>query len=57
MSKVLCAWCGVLMKDGALPISHGCCKSCVATLLGEVSPPVSPVERAIEETQRSRRVA
>lgn len=25
-----CAWCGVLLRDGALPISHGICARCDA---------------------------
>ena len=29
---VLCAWCGVLIRPGKLPASHGCCASCAARL-------------------------
>ncbi len=28
LPKVLCAWCGGLMRDGCLPISHGLCADC-----------------------------
>lgn len=37
--RTLCGWCGVLIRDGRLTpdgnSSHGCCPSCLATLLAE----------------------
>lgn len=30
--KVICAWCGFLIRDGGLPISHGLCLPCRAKL-------------------------
>lgn len=50
-TKVVCSWCNVVMAEGALPASHGICPSCSAKALGE-APPVSTVERTIEEAQR-----
>jgi hypothetical protein len=46
------------MKLGnpALPISHGCCKSCVATLLAELDAPVSP-DHLSDPVARERRIA
>lgn len=34
--SVLCAWCDAVLfaGDPAKPVSHGCCKSCAARLLG-----------------------
>lgn len=26
--KTLCAWCGLVIRDGSLPVSHGICVSC-----------------------------
>lgn len=28
--KTVCAWCNVVMKDGAEPVSHGICATCEA---------------------------
>ncbi len=28
--KILCAWCGAVIRDGSLPVSHGICPSCEA---------------------------
>ena len=27
--RTVCAWCAKLIHDGALPVSHGCCPTCV----------------------------
>jgi len=27
-AKVVCAWCGKVLKEGAEPASHGICQSC-----------------------------
>lgn len=32
-SKVVCAWCGKLLKDGKEPISHGICEPCAKKVL------------------------
>lgn len=29
---LLCAWCGVLIRPGKLPASHGICPACAETL-------------------------
>jgi hypothetical protein len=26
--RVVCAWCGLTIRDGMLPISHGICSKC-----------------------------
>jgi hypothetical protein len=31
--KVVCAWCGKLIRDGLEPISHGICPVCVESEL------------------------
>jgi hypothetical protein len=38
--KVICAWCGLLMKEGTAgaPTSHGLCPKCEAKLLAEMEP-------------------
>lgn len=53
--QLICSWCQPpsVMREGALPASHGICPTCSQALLAEVVP-VSAVERAIEETQRHR---
>lgn len=28
-SRSICAWCGVLIREGSEPISHGACEPCV----------------------------
>jgi len=28
MMRVICSWCGALVRDGALPASHGICPPC-----------------------------
>ena len=29
-SKVVCAWCGALVRAGREPVSHGICEHCLA---------------------------
>ncbi len=29
--KLICAWCGAIIKDGPGPISHGICDPCAAS--------------------------
>ncbi len=36
MSKVICAWCGLLLRDGTLPASHGLCETCATRLHAEL---------------------
>jgi hypothetical protein len=33
--KVVCSWCQLVMRDGALPISHGICPACRAKFEAE----------------------
>lgn len=33
VNRVHCGWCGRLIRDGGLPVSHGCCESCARGLL------------------------
>src|SRR4029077_10515562 len=49
-TKLVCAWCTAVLREGGLPASHGCCPACSAQMLGDT--PVSEVERTIEEHQR-----
>ena len=37
-AKVVCAWCGLVLKDGTEPISHGICETCSQHLLS-IDPP------------------
>ena len=30
MPRLTCSWCGTLMRDGALPVTHGICLSCTS---------------------------
>ncbi len=30
LSKVICAWCDRVLRQGSLPVSHGLCASCAA---------------------------
>lgn len=32
-NKVVCAWCGAVLKDGEEPISHGICELCSEKVL------------------------
>jgi hypothetical protein len=34
--KVVCAWCGVTLRDGVRPISHGMCVCCRALMNQEL---------------------
>lgn len=34
--RLECAWCGTTIRDGKLPISHGCCKACSEKLLAQM---------------------
>ena len=34
MTRMLCAWCGCVIRDGDLPISHGLCSSCERRYFG-----------------------
>lgn len=52
--KLLCAWCGVLMRDGTEPVSHGCCPKCIHLMLGDPALSIPEAERRLEEAQRSR---
>ena len=35
MMKLICSWCGLEMRDGSLPASHGVCPTCAAKLHAE----------------------
>jgi hypothetical protein len=53
--KTVCSWCNAIIREGTLPISHGCCPTCIVALLADVPPlPIPAVEQLIEEVQRSR---
>lgn len=52
--KTVCAWCSVLIHDGALPLSHGICAECREREFGAVKvlfvhevPEEPPVVRAV----------
>ncbi len=53
MTRTICAWCPTFDPTVPTPgVSHGICPSCAAQLEAEAAPPVSTVERTIEETRR-----
>jgi hypothetical protein len=31
--RIRCAWCGIVMREGRGPVSHGMCPECAATWL------------------------
>lgn len=33
---IICAWCGLVMRFGELPVSHGMCKPCEGKLNAEM---------------------
>jgi hypothetical protein len=35
MMRVICAWCGTVLREGAEPVSHGICPACEAGFEGE----------------------
>lgn len=35
--KVVCGWCQSLMRDGALPVSHGMCPACIVRMEAEAA--------------------
>lgn len=35
--QVICGWCGVVLKDGGKPASHGICLPCDARMYAEAS--------------------
>jgi hypothetical protein len=45
---LICSWCTRVLREGALPASHGICPTCAARL---TQPPVSAVERMLEEAR------
>jgi hypothetical protein len=56
--RIVCGWCSRWMNregDPTLPVSHGICPSCLASMDAQLD--VLEVERAIEECQRARRLA
>lgn len=34
--KTVCSWCDTVIREGAEPVSHGCCAECAETLLPTV---------------------
>lgn len=34
--KLLCAWCGTVIREGKPPISHGCCRACGDRMLAHM---------------------
>ena len=34
--KLICAWCGALIREGKLPISHGLCRGCADRMAKEL---------------------
>lgn len=34
--KVQCAWCGVTVREGKLPVTHGACRSCADKMLAQM---------------------
>ncbi len=36
---VLCAWCGHVIRQGGLAISHGMCEGCANQVLAIIDPP------------------
>lgn len=34
-AKCVCSWCGVTVREGALPVNHGICQACELQLLAE----------------------
>jgi len=49
--KVICAWCGLLIRDGREPVSHGICDRCKARELGRLK--VTETDRAYWEPVES----
>lgn len=35
-TKTICAWCGTLIRDGKMPITHGMCRACADRMLAEM---------------------
>lgn len=31
--KMICAWCGCLLREGKAPITHGICRRCADSML------------------------
>lgn len=57
---VQCSWCRRIITAGdpALPTSHGICRACSDRLHADMdAAAISPVEQAVEEAARLRRVA
>lgn len=36
-NKVECAWCGQVLREGVLPVSHGICPNCLDDMTPKVS--------------------
>lgn len=34
--KMICGWCGTLLRDGRMPLSHGICKPCSDRVFAEL---------------------
>jgi len=34
--QVSCAWCGILITPGVMPVSHGCCKPCADRMTEQI---------------------
>ena len=54
MNQSDCAWCGVLLRAGTLPNSHGICPACQVQVLAE---PIPAVERLIETVAKERHLS
>lgn len=44
-----CAWCGVNLKPGILPISHGICPPCQATWMAEAGLKMTTAALTVDE--------
>lgn len=33
---LICAWCGVTIRQGSGPVSHGCCRECADKILKQM---------------------
>lgn len=52
--KTVCAWCGVLIREGAEPVSHGICRPCAATWSAEYLPPAPKAPERLAKQEEDR---
>lgn len=45
--KIICAWCGKVLREGTLPASHGICRECKRAMQAEADAVVEAMDKGV----------